>query len=214
MLLFTGLNKQFLCCKKNNKKRHQGKRWGEAKDKATQQHCKTACYRYEATKSTEIKKKNKWSYARREEIQTDRQRHRPTEKSSSRLATRFIGHSLRCLRVIWPACEEVISNRKEDTRVRNQNTDKSNKQNTHNNQCFILILQCISMFTVCRCYSVQAWCVYLVQGRHVCHCCLHVVQHKYHQKTKSPWGSRAAESALVLMWSWGGGWCMTVPCCE
>lgn len=30
----------------------------------------------------------------KEEIQTDRQRHRPTEKSSARLATGFIGGSL------------------------------------------------------------------------------------------------------------------------
>lgn len=69
------------------------------------------------------------------EIQTDRQRHRPTEKSSSWLATGFIGHSLRWLRVIRPACRGVKSKREKDTRVRGAHIEKPNltKQNTTDN---------------------------------------------------------------------------------
>lgn len=96
----------------------------EAKIKKTQQCCRIAL-QSQKKNARELKVETLWSYVGREKIQTDRQRHGPTEKSSSWLATRFIGHSLRCLRVIRPACREVHAKREEGTRMRRKHTEIS-----------------------------------------------------------------------------------------
>lgn len=106
-------------------------RWGNRKSSRTK------------TKKTNMEVKTRRtktrSYGRRKEVQTDRQRHRPTEKSSSRLATGFMADSLGWLGVIRPACRGHSSEGEKDNQSKRSPFNRTfsiiSNQNTRANIC-------------------------------------------------------------------------------